>query len=107
MHIRSSWILVPALLAAALAGCAHDRDALIQPQTNSTRRGALLLSATNAVPGSTYDLGVYVITRGDTVIRIAQRFHLSVADFMAINPELEPTRLVIGQTVRVYERRRE
>jgi hypothetical protein len=30
-----------------------------------------------------------------------------VADLLAINPGLDPTRLVIGQRIRIYERQRE
>jgi len=43
--------------------------------------------------------GIYVIARGDTVAMIARRFGLSLADLMAMNPELVPTRIKIGQKV--------
>ena len=107
MRIRYSLIIVPALLALVVVGCATDRDEQIQQQTRNIRRGTFLLSATNAEPGSTYDLGVYVVARGDTIAKIALQFQIPIRDFMAINPDLDPTRLVIGQKVRVYERKRE
>ena len=106
MRIRYAVMIVSVLLALAVAGCATDRDAQNKQQSQNIRRGASLLSATNAVPGSTYDVGVYIIDKGDTVSRIAHQFQISVRDFMAINPGLDPTRLVVGQEVRVYERRR-
>ena len=106
MRTHASLIFVSASIALFI-GCATDRDARLQQQTQSIRRGAFLLSAVNAEPGQTYELGVYVITRGDTVIKIARDFQISIRDFMAINPDLDPTRLVIGQKVRVYERRKE
>ena len=66
-----------------------------------------MLSVTNAEPGQTYELGVYVIAKGDTIAKIARDFQISIRDFMAINPGLDPLRLLVGQKVRVYERRKE
>jgi LysM repeat protein len=66
--------------------------------------GAHLLSVVNAPPGSSYELGVYVLAPGDTVAKVCMRFEIKIRDFMAINPGLDPTRLRVGQTVRVYER---
>ena len=50
---------------------------------------------------SVTDEGVYVIASGDTVAKIARRFGLSLADLMAMNPDLVATRLKVGQKVRV------
>jgi serine/threonine protein kinase/LysM repeat protein len=58
-------------------------------------------SATNSPPGSASEEGVYVIARGDTVVGIARRFGISVADLMAMNPGLEAARLKMGQKIRV------
>jgi serine/threonine protein kinase/LysM repeat protein len=68
---------------------------------SSTRDDAALLSATNPLPSLASEEGVYVIASGDTVVRIARRFGISVADLMAMNPELVATRLKIGQKIRV------
>ena len=62
---------------------------------------AAILSATKSPPDLINEEGVYVIASGDTVARIARRFGLSMADLMAMNPGLEPTRIKIGQRVRV------
>ncbi|HEX7576551.1 MAG TPA: LysM peptidoglycan-binding domain-containing protein, partial [Verrucomicrobiae bacterium] len=67
----------------------------------ATRDDAALLSATNSLPSLASEEGVYVVASGDTVVRIARRFEISVADLMAMNPELVATRLKIGQKVRV------
>jgi LysM repeat protein len=107
MRIRSLLFIVPASVVVVVAGCATDRDAALQQQTQSIRRGAFLLSVTNAEPGQTYELGVYVIAKGDTIAKIARDFQISIRDFMAINPGLDPLRLLVGQKVRVYERRKE
>ena len=107
MQFRHVLFTFSPFLLLMIVGCATDRDAQIQQQTQGIRRGAFLLSATNAEPGSTYDLGIYVVTRGDTVGKIARQFQISFRDFLAINPGFDSTRLRIGQSVRIYERRRE
>lgn len=93
-------IVSVALSALVMAGCATERQA----QTQSIREDAALLSATNSLPGSTYDLRVYVIAKGDSVARIAHKFGISIADLKAINPGLNTTRLKVGQKVRIYEK---
>src|SRR5579862_9026744 len=101
MKMRHPLVIVSlALSALFMAGCATNREA----QTQSIRAGASLLSTTNAVPGSIYEVRVYVIERGDTVVKIARKFQISIADFETINPGLNPTRLKIGQEVRVSEK---
>ena len=107
MRIPSLLFIVPASVVVVIAGCATDRDATLQQQTQSIRRGAFFLSVTNAEPGQTYELGVYVIAKGDTIAKIARDFQISIRDFMTINPGLDPLRLRVGQKVRVYERRKE
>ncbi len=88
-----------------LSACGHTRR--LRRQTKNNRNGAYLLSITNAEPGSTFELGVYVIAHGDSLVKIARQFHVSVRDIKAMNPDMDPTRLVIGQRVKVYELRRE
>ena len=63
--------------------------------------GAAMLSATNSPPDLITEEGVYVIASGDTVVKIAHRFEVSVADLIAMNPGLNATRIKIGQKVRV------
>jgi len=100
MKIRHTFIIVWVALAALfVAGCATDRGA----QTQSIRPDASFLLTTNSVPGSTYEVRVYVIAAGDTAAKIARKFQLSLREFRAINPGLDPKRLKIGQRVRVYE----
>ncbi len=101
MKIRHSLVVVlVAYSALFIAGCATHREAPAQ----STRADTSLLSVTNPVPGSTLEVRVYVIAAGDTVTKIAHKFAIPIADFRAINPDMNPTRLKIGQQVRVYER---
>jgi hypothetical protein len=89
------------LIIAVISGCSTH------PAKQGTQPDALgpphLLSTTEPRLGRAYELGVYVIQRGDSVPVICKRFQISVRDFMVMNPELAPTRLRIGQQVRIRE----
>ncbi len=96
-NVRHSLFL--ALLAGLVAtGCAAQR-----PAQDSDH----LLSDTNAVPDSTYDLTAYVIAKGDSLFRIAKQFGTTIKELLRLNPELDQTRLKIGQVIRVREERRQ
>jgi g-D-glutamyl-meso-diaminopimelate peptidase len=41
----------------------------------------------------------YVIQRGDTLYRIAQKFGLTVNEILRVNPGVDPNRLMVGQTI--------
>ena len=98
-------ILVMFLLPLLLAGCATD--AQHDAQAQEVRNGDFILSTTDALPGSIYDLRIYTVAKGDTLARIAEKFQIPLADLEAINPGLVPTRLLIGQKIRVYEKKSE
>ncbi len=83
-----------------MAGCATDREA----QTRSIRDDAALLSSTNSLPGSIYEIRIYVIQAGDTVTKIARRFGISIGDLRAMNPDMTSYRIKVGQKVKVYEK---
>lgn len=86
---------VIALSSVLLTGCASHQARI--------HRGEYSLSAADTQPGSTYELGVYVVTKGDSVASICKRFQISIREFMTINPGLDVTHLLVGQKVRVYE----
>ncbi len=44
---------------------------------------------------------LYIITAGDTFIRIAERFGVSVSDLQNANPGVSPNALTIGMTIRI------
>jgi len=88
--------IIIVLSSLIVVGCATKR-ASVQPEAH-------LLSVEDAQPGSTYELGVYVIAPGDSVAKVCMRFEIKIRDFMVINPGLDMKRLKVGQKVRVYER---
>ena len=45
--------------------------------------------------------GRYTVIKGDTVASIARKFQISITDFKAMNPGLNPTRLEVGQMITV------
>ncbi len=92
MRLLQLSVLVAFIFVLFASGCA------------TAQREGTLLSGDNAPVGSVYELGVYVVSKGDTVGKICVQFQISIRDFEAINPELNPLRLRIGQTVRIYEK---
>jgi LysM repeat protein len=58
--------------------------------------------------GATYEVGVYVVQRGDTLFSIVKRHNLRrVKELLDLNPELSDRPLKLGQQIRVYERLRD
>ncbi len=66
-----------------MAGCATDREAQKQNVQND---------ATN----------IYFIQPGDSFAKIARQFGISIADLEAMNPDLQPNRLYVGEKVKVH-----
>ena len=51
--------------------------------------------------------GEYVVHLGDTAAAIARDFQLSSKDLKAINPEMDPIRLRVGQVIKVVKGRKD
>jgi len=59
------------------------------------------VTSTSSSPGLASEEGVYIIARGDTLAGIARKVGMSIAELRALNPDLEPTRIKVGQKIRV------
>jgi LysM repeat protein len=99
------YIFIVLWLPLFLVGCATDTRNV--EQTRKIRNGDFILSATNTMPGSVYEIRVYIIGSGDSAVKIAKRFQISLSDLEALNPGLQANRLYIGQKIRIYEQKRE
>jgi len=44
----------------------------------------------------------YVIKSYDTVMKISRAFNMPLRTFLALNPDVNPSRLISGRTVKVY-----
>jgi LysM repeat protein len=102
MRIQHWQFMATAVLVAFLAGCVSHPPASIQKQ--QSRLGQGLLSTTNIVPGSVFELEVYVIKAGDTLRNIAETFQVSIPNLKILNPGLTPI-LQVGQQIRIFERK--
>jgi LysM repeat protein len=49
-----------------------------------------------------YDEGLYFIQRGDTGAMIARTNNVSLADLRALNPDVDWSKLKVGQAVRIH-----
>lgn len=67
--------------------------------------GEAFLLTTNAVPGSTFEIGVYVVQCGDTLVAIAAHFQTTTERLQVLNPNMTTTHISVGQQIRVYERK--
>lgn len=106
MHILYGKLVAALLLTQLAVGCVSNRHQSEVNQTTTISNGYYLLSGTNTPPGSTYEVGVYVIAKGDSLARIAHRFKIRSTDILATNPGLNSKRLRVGQQIRIYERRK-
>jgi len=87
-------------------GCATQSltTSSFYPTDPSERRQLLARSIpADATHGSTYEVRVYIVTRGDTVAKISEQFRLTSDQLTALNPGVNWLRLKIGQRIVVYE----
>lgn len=52
-------------------------------------------------PGTLTETGEYVVQQGDNFGKIAAKFGVSVSDIQAANPDVQPTKMRVGQKIRV------
>jgi hypothetical protein len=85
----------------------HDARRLTEGGTRGIARGYYILSTTNCPPGASFDVTVYVVTTGDSIASVSQRFGCSRQKLIELNPSLETNfpPLTIGQRLRVRELR--
>ena len=90
-----------ALGTALISGCSteHPRENTVQsiPQERYVPEETMQ-------PGTTYEVGYYIVQRGDTIAKICMRFGITVKDFEINNPDVNPKRLKVGQSVKIYRR---
>jgi LysM repeat protein len=53
-----------------------------------------------AVPTGASEI-TYTVRSGDTLYDLAPRFHTSVEEISALNPQISPARLMVGQELRI------
>jgi LysM repeat protein len=105
MRIQDLYVIIATLLGASIAGCASDEAVPLQKQKQVGSTGEAFLFTTNAEPGSTLEIGVYVVKTGDTLVKIAAHFQTTVRGLQALNPDMKTTHISVGQQIRVYERK--
>ncbi len=69
------------------------------PAGHSSPHHAVTKRTKHKTTGAT--VAVYVIKPGDTLSEIAQRTGVSIATLQALNPQLNPNALQVGQRVRL------
>ncbi len=83
-------LVIASLLAALVAGCTS------QAKKSPFERPSIAKEA--EAPS-----GFYIIQPGDTGLKIAAKHDLTLADLIALNPEVQWTKLKAGQLVRIVK----
>lgn len=108
------------LLALLMQGCKKEPEATTPPPDQAASNAApAFVEATNAVPVDTNPpvltptppavvepappaaITDYKIVQGDSFSTIARKFHTTTRALMDANPGLEPTKLKIGQSIKI------
>jgi LysM repeat protein len=91
-------------LGVLTIGCATKSSPnAVVPTKSEERRPNLAQSIpAEATQGSTADVRYYTVQSGDTFSSIAQRFHLSEQDLLALNPGVKPKGLQINDRLIIY-----
>lgn len=71
----------------------------VTPPPSRTTTSATQLSAKPAVAAQAYT--IYVVKKGDTLYRIAKRYHTTATELQRINGISDPTKLAVGQELKV------
>jgi uncharacterized protein YcfL len=104
MRIQDFNFIAATLMLVLVVGCVSHKPSPIYNQNQTIYPGQDLLSTTNAEPGSTFEIGVYIVKKGDTLSHIAATFQVTVRDLQVLNSDLTPF-IKVGQKIRIYERK--
>ena len=69
------------------------------PQASAASSNAAAETQTSQVSSANGDVVVYKIKSGDTIAKIAPKYNVSVQDILSANPNVNPSRLMIGQEI--------
>jgi len=68
------------------------------PSATGTKK---VTTATTTASLPAVKTSTYTVRSGDTLGAIALRFHITVADIIALNPGIQPTALHVGQQIKI------
>jgi peptidoglycan DL-endopeptidase LytE len=78
-------------------GSGSDGDSTLATLTSSTRSTTTTVTTTKKRPRRRF----YTIQSGDTLATVAATFGTTVEQLLALNPEIDPRSLRVGQKIRV------
>ena len=88
-------------LAAVTVAVLLVRSGLDEGASTPAKPAATVTAPAATTPRERSRPRYYRIRAGDTLARVAPRFHLTEAELVDLNPGIEPTNLRIGQRIRV------
>lgn len=97
----STYLIVEHALDTSNAGSGPSSMTATRPVHVSGHHAATPGGSEGSGSSTTTTPTVYVIRAGDTLGAIASRFGISIATIEALNPQLNPNALQVGQRVRL------
>ena len=98
-------LAVTSLVLLVRSATSEDEPATVPPPATTpaatTTAAAANPPPAETAPTTTAAVSTYTIEAGDTLQTIADQYGTTVEDLLALNPEIDPTALQIGQTIRV------
>ncbi len=89
----------PTVTSSSATRTAAPTTQTVTPSTTMTTSLSAQSSATTVKRATSY--GVYVVKKGDTLYSIAKRYRISVAELQRINGISDPSKLAVGQELKV------
>jgi LysM repeat protein len=103
----AAFLLAVTILVLLVRSATSDDEPATAPPPATTRAAATTTAAVanppppETAPATTAEVSTYTIEAGDTLQTIADQYGTTVEQLLALNPDVDPTALQIGQTIRV------
>lgn len=108
-------VIAAVLLALLIQGCRQEQSGSLSASNTTNAPTSLLatnspaassnpmvqLVVTNPPTTPSPSIVEYTIAKGDTFSAVAKQFHVSVKSIAEMNPNVDPTRLRIGQKIKI------
>jgi LysM repeat protein len=103
----AAFLLAVTILVLLVRSATSDDEPATAPPPATTQATATTTAAVanppppGTAPVTTAEVSSYTIEAGDTLQTIADQYGTTVEELLALNPDIDPTALQIGQTIRV------
>lgn len=103
----AAFLLAVTILVLIVRSATSENEASTTPTVatttapTTTKAPAATKPPADTTPTTTAAASTYTIEAGDTLQTIAEQYGTTVEELLVLNPDVDPTALQIGQTIRV------